>query len=399
MIDEPFSQRCSVGDTTPDYGYGDTAAPDTAKVRCVSTDSDDLGYGNTHSNDQYGYGNDNDQQQEQQRRRERPRRRGSITKYSLDAQHEVQQEYQAQQLHAAPPEVKEIHFDATSMGYGEGVMALHDDPATPDGRIRKSRKSDAADTSNTSPDKYGYGDTSNTSPDKYGYGDTSNTPPDKYGYGDSRSEQGEQHTSKDDAWKMREAWKNQARSNSSSSGDRRGGGHRRTPGRTGSKGDIAGTSNTPPDIYGYGDTSNTSADKYSYGDTNDLGYGDTNAHGSTASGQSTDSQRHRPRRRGSITKYSLEATKTVADEYQDQVAPPLEQEYQEHSRPMSTEDSSMSHHDGSKNCDGDAVCHDGDDGDTEDGKKKKKKGKLFSRLRIGKSLSQSSKDSSSKNSN
>jgi hypothetical protein len=318
MVDESFSQRCSVGDSTPDYGYGDTtaaptpdygygdttaaptpdygygdttAAPDTtAKLGYVSPDSNDLGYGSTHSNNQYGYGNDNDndqqqqlqQQQEEQKRRERPRRRGSITKYSLDAQHEVQQ----QECKAHQP-----HADSS------------DAPVT--------------DTSNTS------------APDKYGYGDSSKTPADKYGYGD--------------------------------------------------------TSNTTTDKYGYGDTSNTSEDKCGHGGTNDLGYGDTNAHGggSTASEQIADSQRHRPRRRGSITKFSLEATKTVAnEEYQDQAAPPL---YQECSVPMS---------DGTKSCDGDAMSH---DGDAEDVKKKKTKGGRFSRLRgLGRnsSHSASSKDSS-----
>jgi hypothetical protein len=193
MIGESFSQCCPLGDSTPDYGYGDdttaaaptpdygygdttaaaaptpdygygdtTAAPDTAKLGYVSPDSNDLGYGdtpyssndlgygNTEPDNQYGYGNDNenDQQQEEQRRRERPRRRGSITKYSLDAQHEVQ-EYEAHQPHAEEPptQVNEIHFDPTSMGYGEAVVALYDDPPTPSGRIRKSRKSQHSDSS------------------------------------------------------------------------------------------------------------------------------------------------------------------------------------------------------------------------------------------------------------
>ena len=348
MIDESFSQRCSVVDSTTDYGYGDTAAPETAKLGCASTASNDLGYGTTESNNEYGDGNDNDQQQEQQRRRERPRRRGSITKYSLDAQQEVQQEDQTQQLHAASTEVKDIHFDPTSMGYDDAVVALNDAPPTPSGRIRKSRKSsqqsDSSDTSGTSvtsADKYGYGDTSVTSADKYGYGDTSNTTSaDKYGYGDT-------------------------------------------------------SNTTSADKYGYGDTSNTSAeDKYGYGDTSNTSGEDKYAYGdttSTHSGQSADSQRHRPRRRGSVTKYSLEATATVADEDQEQLAPPLQQEYLVCSRPLSTEDSMEDYHDESKSCDDDATSH---DGGSEDGKKKKRKGGRFSRLRtIGKSLSHSSKDS------
>jgi hypothetical protein len=320
MLDESFSKGCSVGASTPDYGYGDTTAPDTARPGCVSIALSDLGYGSTDSNNEYGYANDNSQKQEQQRRRERPRRRGSITKYSLDAQHEVQQEYQTQQPHAAPADVKEINFDPTGLGYDDAVLSLNDEPPTPSGRIRKSRKSQQSDSSDAS-------GTSNTSADKYGYGDTS----------------------------------------------------------------IAST-----DKYGYGDTSNTSEDKYGYGETNDLGYGDANAQDRTASGQSTDSQRHRPRRRGSVTKFSLEeATATVADEYQDQPAPLLQQEYHVCSRPMSTEES-MSYHDGSKSCDDDdAMSH---DDDAEDDKKKKRKGGRFSRLRH--SLSHSSKEShGSKDSN
>jgi hypothetical protein len=288
MIDESFSQRCSVGDSTPDYGYGDTnttSTPDAATI--------DLGYGSTAPSNggQYGYGDDSNnnndhdqQQQEQQRRRERPRRRGSITKYSLDAQQEVQQEFQAQQP-PAEAEDKDIHFDPTSMGYGLAVMAPNANPPTPTGKIRKSRKSDAA---------------------------------------------------------------------------------------------VDTTTNI---------TDTSGGDKYGYGDTNDMGYGDTSGGTAASAGQqSADSQRHRPRRRGSITKYSLEATETVAKEYEDQVAPspPPQQEYQEYSMPMSTEDTS---HDGS---DGD---HDDDDGDAEDGKKKKKKGGRFSRLRLGRSLSHSSKGS------
>lgn len=127
VIDESFNQRCSVSDDkygyepaapkedSDPYGYG-PAAPS------VSSNSDDIakygygdddnganlyGYGDTsdhapvgnrsrtHSNGSesvdYGYGDD---EADVRRRRERPRRRGSVTKYSLEATQEVQQEFQ-----------------------------------------------------------------------------------------------------------------------------------------------------------------------------------------------------------------------------------------------------------------------------------------------------------------
>jgi hypothetical protein len=564
MIDESFSQHCSVlgGDSTLDYGYGDTAT-NTAKLGCESTHSNDLGYASTHSNSEYGYGDDNDQQQEQQRRRERPRRRGSITKYSLDAQQEVQQEFQrppdapveVKEIHFdptsmgygeavvspnydpptpigqirksrkskqldtsdaadtsntsadkydhgntsntppdkydyersdnndqqqeeqqrrrerprrrgsitkysldaqqevqqefqhppdAPAEVEEIHFDPTSMGYGEAVVSLNYDPPTPIGQIRKSRKSkqldtsDAADTSNTSADKYGDGDTSNTSPDKYDYGNTSNTPADKYGYGGSDDGQQQEQQRRRERPRRRGSitkYSLDAQQEVQQEFQQLSAapaeveeihfdptimgygeavvslnydpptpiGQIRKSRKSKQLDSSDAASNTSADKYGYGDSiSNTSAYKYGYGDTSDLGDGDSIAHGSTASGQSADSQRHRPRRRGSITKYSLEATETVANEYHDQeqaapVSLPPQQEYKYYTRPISTEDSIS--YDGSKSCDGSSMSHNGDDGDAEDGKKKKKKGRLFSRLRIERNSSRSSKDSASKDSN
>ena len=135
VIDESFNQRCTVsddkygyepavpkGDADDPYGYG-PAAPsvsrhsdddDAAKYGYGDDDNNNnnntanlYGYGDTsdsaplvnrsstHSTGSesvdYGYGDD---EADVRRRRERPRRRGSVTKYSLEATQEVQQEFQ-----------------------------------------------------------------------------------------------------------------------------------------------------------------------------------------------------------------------------------------------------------------------------------------------------------------
>jgi hypothetical protein len=88
----------SSDEATPDYGYGfGDAAPSAAandKYAYESTETDaskhkygdtnDLGYGSTHSSESM-----DGMHAERPPRRERPIRRGSITKYSLDVLQEV----------------------------------------------------------------------------------------------------------------------------------------------------------------------------------------------------------------------------------------------------------------------------------------------------------------------
>lgn len=193
ILDDVNFSRCSLADNVPggsdDYGYGDGAptpsaieygygeAPPTpattANLGYVSTHSrDDLG-GNisTHSTaSMYSYSTcDGDSAAATRHRRERPRRRGSVTKYSLDAQQKVAEEFQ--------------HEDH------EATIATNKAPDTPSGRARKSRRKYSEDLGATSEtaDKYGYGDMaseSNDDADKYGYGDTTTDADNKYGYGD-----------------------------------------------------------------------------------------------------------------------------------------------------------------------------------------------------------------------
>lgn len=113
----PDGDKYGYGDATPDtdkYGYG-SGAPAAADLGYedpdAAADSNPYGYEldnvprrnaplrshsthSTHSTSsaEYGYGDDGG---EVRRRRERPRRRGSVTKYSLDAQNTVAQEFDA----------------------------------------------------------------------------------------------------------------------------------------------------------------------------------------------------------------------------------------------------------------------------------------------------------------
>lgn len=158
VIDESFNQRCSVSedkygyepaapkaDNDP-YGYGD-ATPDTAAAAKAVNDAAKYGYGDDdNSASQYGYGYGDtsdaatplgnrsnhstgstdsvdygygDDEGEVRRRRERPRRRGSVTKYSLEATQEVQKDHQdSLQPHDVPtaPPNEEITFPLKEEG-------------------------------------------------------------------------------------------------------------------------------------------------------------------------------------------------------------------------------------------------------------------------------------------
>lgn len=128
-------------------------------------------------------------------------------------------------------------------------------------------------------DKYGYGDASPESGDKYGYGDASPESGDKYGYGDA----------------------------SPASSDPYG------------YGDASPDSG---DKYGYGDATPASGDKYGYGDAtpddgNKYGYGDATPaeEPAPAPRDAGAGGRNRYRRRGSVTKYSIDTTDEVQKEY------------------------------------------------------------------------------------
>lgn len=158
VIDESFNQRCTVSDDkygyepsapkedSDPYGYGSTAP----SVSNNSNDADKYGYGDDNDANLYGYddtsdnapmttrssthstGSDSvdygygDDEADVRRRRERPRRRGSVTKYSLEATQEVQQEFQ----NTLQPE--------SSQGDVATIPLKDSDSRTP----TKSRKSD-----------------------------------------------------------------------------------------------------------------------------------------------------------------------------------------------------------------------------------------------------------------
>jgi hypothetical protein len=387
MIDKTFNQQCMVADPKVDYGYGD-AAPSTTDYgygdaapstnasndannannkhgdESTATTGTDYGYGSTDSN-QYGYGDTSSGGGgggEPPRRRERPRRRGSVTKYSLDATQEVQNKQsntQSNQEGAAPG--GEISFQPPpGTTYAEGKVPLDDGaPAAPSPAVGKIRKPRGKNNSATA-DDYGYG---NAAPDSAqnpnGYGDAApnSSAADKYGYGDASK-------------------------------------------------------------YVYGDTSND-ASKYGYGKTestglndvgaNKYGYADAGSDGGVSATSAGGEPRRRPRRRGSVTKYSLEATETVATATetvaaehqpppppQQQEPPPLEEFMvtlkdapdRQHSAPMSDDEMSCDESVDAMSCEGDEEVG---------GKKKKKKKKSrFGRFRIGRNrsgMSQGSKGS------
>jgi hypothetical protein len=171
------------------------------------------------------------------------------------------------------------------------------------------------------------------------------------------------------------------------------------------------TNNAPAeDKYGYGDTTsnnNNTADKYGYGDTNQLGYGSTTGSAQISGGSEAP---RRPRRRGSVTKYSLEAQEEVTNvttEYEQhesvlqqfrnnelQVRPVYETIPLKGDGPSAQKTDDMSE-DGLSGDDMscDALSDDGSTGDKK--KKKKKKGGRFGRFRIGKNVSGLSKGSTS----
>ena len=107
----PSTDQYGYGDATPDttkYGYEQTAADLGYEDPDAASNGNPYGYGHQEKDDpltklsshstpsvDYGYGDDNGSSGEPRRRRERPRRRGSVTKYSLDAQDQVQQEFDA----------------------------------------------------------------------------------------------------------------------------------------------------------------------------------------------------------------------------------------------------------------------------------------------------------------
>lgn len=148
VIDETFNQRCTVSedkygyepaapkeDSDP-YGYGPAApsvnnnSDDAAKYGYGDDNTASLyGYGDTsdsaprsstHSNGSdnvdYGYGDD---EADVRRRRERPRRRGSVTKYSLEATQEVQQEFQ----NTLQPEAAQEEVGTVPLKDGDSRMA------------------------------------------------------------------------------------------------------------------------------------------------------------------------------------------------------------------------------------------------------------------------------------
>jgi hypothetical protein len=408
--DTNAADKYGYGDATKDaskYGYGETkAATDKYGYGDTSNDANKYGYGDTNnlgSASTHSTGScDSTGRRRRPRRRgsvtkyskrpDGPRRRGSVTKYSV----EVPQEVKKQEHDPVFP--KEIRLDSAN-GYAEGMVLLSDELATPSppgvgkGRktLRKKKKAASAnrygsgDSSPEPANPHGYGDTtSNTNAaDKNGNGDSNANDTSKYGYGDTNAadKYGYGDTSND--------------ANKHGNGDT-------------NAADKYGYGDTTKDVskYGYGETKATT-DKYGYGDTsndaNKYGYGDTNnlrsasAH-STASGDSTE-RRHRPRRRGSVTKYSLEAQEEVATEHQQQEMQPIVQQEEEFlplkDAPNRAQDADNLSGD-DMSCD-DASCDAMTDNNGEENgdKKKKKKGGRFGRFRIGRNLSSMSRGSSS----
>jgi hypothetical protein len=212
-------------------------------------------------------------------------------------------------------------------------------------------------------DPYGYGDSSATkSVDKYGYGDTSaNDNVSKYGYGD------------------------------------------------GSPHDTA--------KYGYGDTSQDDTSKYGYGDASPkdevsaYGYGDGSPDGQS-SGNGEEPHR-RPRRRNSVTRYSIVAQDAVKNEFVahanmiDQLRqgadvtsppPPVAQSEEHVVVPLKGTTSKISGDNDVIDLDGSSADYASDDGadlssDKKDKSTKKRRG--LGRFLIGRNSSHMSKDSTS----
>ena len=159
---------------------------------------------------------------------------------------------------------------------------------------------------------YGYGDAAPDTAKKYGYGSASPTEVSQLGYGE-----GAPDSSSSDPYGYGDAAPTTANNPYGYEST-----DRNNPYGYGDTSDAASK-------YGYGDD-NDAANKYGYGDdSNPYGYGDTNtAQPHHLRSQSSDSlssdprrRRDRPRRRGSVTKYSLEATQEVQKEQQDSVQP------------------------------------------------------------------------------
>eukprot|EP00429_Kryptoperidinium_foliaceum_P053529 CAMPEP_0176091066 /NCGR_PEP_ID=MMETSP0120_2-20121206/45609_1 /TAXON_ID=160619 /ORGANISM="Kryptoperidinium foliaceum, Strain CCMP 1326" /LENGTH=271 /DNA_ID=CAMNT_0017424951 /DNA_START=157 /DNA_END=972 /DNA_ORIENTATION=+ len=165
-----------------------------------------------------------------------------------------------------------------------------------------------------------------------------------------------------------------------------------------------GYGNAAPDYasYGYGETEN-SADIYGYGDPDDAakyGYGDEDQKRPPNRSHSADSisggRRERPRRRGSVTKYSLETAEAVKEEYEKN------NEILNQYRSGSAEDPSaedihvsLKQDDGSRQFGRNRTMSDDSIDDMScDNVAEKKKKKRFARLRIGRNRSGMSTGSS-----
>jgi hypothetical protein len=402
MIDKTFNQQCMVADPKVDYGYGDAtpsttdygygdAAPSSSTTASNdaatpgygettagnTTAATDYGYGSADAN-QYGYGDSTSGGSgggEALRRRERPRRRGSVTKYSLDATQELKnQQTTTQTSQQTAAASGGITFQPPAGTYDDGRMPLNDAAsATPNPGVGIMRNSRRKKNSSSPADDYGYGTAAPDSaaaqnPHAYGDAAPNPAPPDKYGYGDASN----------DASKY-------GYGDASTDANKYGYGETEYKGLN----DVSKS--------GSGDTSND-ANKYGYGDASS----DGGVSGTSAESGSGGEPRRRPRRRGSVTKYSLEVTEAVATEYQIPLPPlppqeqPLVEEFMVTLKDAPDRQNSAPMSDDEMSCD-DSVDAMSCEGDEEGGKKKKKKKKKrFGRFRIGKSrsgLSQGSKGS------
>ncbi len=257
------------------------------------------------------------------------------------------------------------------------------------------------DVSNNNP--YGYGDAA-PSPlsDPYVYGSSSSKDVDKYGYGDGCPSDG---------------------------AAKYGYGHA-SPNNDVAKYGYGDASPHHAAKYGYGDSSADDAAKYGYGDaspkdeTSAYGYGDgspdgRSSHGTTSGSGADDTQpQRRPRRRNSVTRYSIVAQDAVKQEFVahanviDQfrqgldfnAAPPSGQLDEPFIIPLKdspsksalVRDNGASGDNDGMSCDGNSVEGLSDDdlhGDKKDKSTKKRRG--LGRFRIGRSSSHLSKDSAS----
>jgi len=282
------------GDDAPaaanaDYGYGDDAP--AADYGYGAPDTSDYGYGDTPAGTDYGYADEPvaapapAPMRTAEEEARRPKRRGSVTRFSIEAEacdRPLDYKWEGQ---------KEEGFDANGAPLPPSAMPTVPEP-------QPAAPADNAD--------YGYGDDSTPAPaanTDYGYGDAPAANTD-YGYGDDApaAEPAADYGYGDDAPVASNADYGYGDDAPAAANADYG---------YGDDAPAADYGYGAPDTaeYGYGDTP-AGAD-YGYGDAPaadaDYGYGDEPAAPAPAPVRTAEEESRRPKRRGSVTRFSIEA--------------------------------------------------------------------------------------------